>query len=104
MLARLSYPLGPQPVVRLEAGARVLIIGQAPGTRVYKSCTPWDDASGGRLRDWRRLDQETFMVPAGLGPQAWSRGVRVPPRRIEKGMSDGTVRLVQGAHPTVPGD
>ena len=44
-----NLPLGPRPVVRARASARVLIIGQAPGTRVHASGTPWDDRSGDRL-------------------------------------------------------
>ena len=43
-----SLPLGPRPVVRAESSARLLIIGQAPGSRVHASGIPWDDASGDR--------------------------------------------------------
>lgn len=30
-------PLGPRPVLRASATARLLIIGQAPGTRVHET-------------------------------------------------------------------
>ncbi|MYE02226.1 MAG: uracil-DNA glycosylase family protein, partial [Alphaproteobacteria bacterium] len=35
-------PLGPRPVLRAEATARLLIVGQAPGTKVHASGVPWD--------------------------------------------------------------
>ncbi|MFI5274569.1 MAG: uracil-DNA glycosylase family protein, partial [Ktedonobacterales bacterium] len=44
-------PLGPRPVLRAAASARILIVGQAPGLRVHTSGVPWDDPSGERLRD-----------------------------------------------------
>jgi uracil-DNA glycosylase len=66
-------PLGPRPVLRARPGARLLIVGQAPGTRVHESGVPWDDRSGDRLRDWLRLDREAFyddsrvaIVPMGF--------------------------------------
>ena len=46
-----KLPLGPRPVVRGTPEARILLIGQAPGTRVHESGIPWNDASGERLRD-----------------------------------------------------
>ena len=57
-------PLGPRPVVQAGAGARLRIIGQAPGRRVHESGVPWDDASGQRLRDWLGLTPEQFYDPA----------------------------------------
>jgi uracil-DNA glycosylase len=59
-------PLGPRPVLRAEAGARLLIVGQSPGTRVHDSGIPWDDPSGERLRGWM-----------GIGPEAFYDGARV---------------------------
>jgi uracil-DNA glycosylase len=55
-----TLPLGPRPVLRAGASARLMIIGQAPGTRVHASGIPWDDPSGERLRDWLNLSRETF--------------------------------------------
>jgi uracil-DNA glycosylase len=57
-------PLGPRPVVRAAPSARLLIIGQAPGTRVHESGIPWDDRSGERLRDWLQIDGDIFYDPA----------------------------------------
>jgi uracil-DNA glycosylase len=45
-------PLGPRPVLRAKASARLLVIGQAPGTKAHDSGIPWNDRSGDRLRDW----------------------------------------------------
>jgi len=66
-------PLGPRPVLRAKAGARLLIIGQAPGTKVHESSIPWNDRRGDRLRDWLQLDREDFydesrvaIVPMGF--------------------------------------
>jgi uracil-DNA glycosylase len=55
-----ELPLGPNPVVRAGESARLLIIGQAPGTKVHHSGIPWDDPSGDRLRGWLQLEHEVF--------------------------------------------
>lgn len=53
-------PLGPRPVVQASPSAKILIIGQAPGTRVHETGVPWNDPSGDRLRNWMALDQDVF--------------------------------------------
>jgi uracil-DNA glycosylase len=72
-LCEAVLPLGPRPVLRAHPDARVLIIGQAPGTRVHASGIPWDDPSGERLRAWLDVDREAFydarrfaIVPMGF--------------------------------------
>lgn len=50
----------PRPVVWFRPGARVLIVGQAPGARVHESGRPFTDPSGDRLRDWLGVDGDTF--------------------------------------------
>lgn len=55
-----DLPLGPNPVVRASDTARLLIIGQAPGTKVHASGIPWNDPSGDRLRQWLQVDRDTF--------------------------------------------
>jgi uracil-DNA glycosylase len=82
-------PLGPRPVLRAQAGARLLIIGQAPGTKVHESGIPWNDRSGDRLRDWLHLDRDTFydesrvaIVPMGFCyPGIDKNGGDRPPRK-----------------------
>lgn len=81
-------PLGPRPVVRMERTARLLIIGQAPGTKVHASGIPFDDPSGDRLRGWLGVDRETFydasriaIMPMGFCyPGTYERGGDLPPR------------------------
>lgn len=83
-----SLPLGPNPVLRAKRTARVLIIGQAPGTKVHESGVPWDDRSGNRLRAWLAIDRNTFydqrkiaIVPMGFCyPGREENGGDKPPR------------------------
>jgi len=55
-----ALPLGPNPVLRAGSTARMIIVGQAPGTKVHASGVPWDDASGKRLRQWLAVEPEQF--------------------------------------------
>ena len=81
-------PLGPRPVVRAAAGARLMIVGQAPGTKVHESGIPWDDPSGDRLRAWLDMDRDTFydarriaIIPTGFCyPGRSENGGDNPPR------------------------
>lgn len=83
-----ELPLGPRPVLRAAATARVLIIGQAPGTRVHATGIPWNDPSGDRLRQWLGVDRDTFydasriaIMPMGFCyPGRLPRGGDRPPR------------------------
>jgi uracil-DNA glycosylase len=87
-LCEAHLPLGPRPVLRARASARILIAGQAPGARVHESGIPWDDRSGERLRAWMGLDRETFydetriaILPAGFCYPGRDRaGGDLPPR------------------------
>lgn len=63
-------PFEPRPILRLDARLRVLLTGQAPGTRVHASGLPWNDPSGDRLRDWMGLDREQFYDPSRYGVMA----------------------------------
>jgi uracil-DNA glycosylase len=56
-------PLGPRPVLQAHAQARILIAGQAPGSKVHSSGVRFDDASGERLRQWMGLSREQFYDP-----------------------------------------
>jgi uracil-DNA glycosylase len=59
-ICEVHLPLGPRPVLRMAASARLLIVGQAPGTRVHETGIPWNDRSGDRLRQWLALEREAF--------------------------------------------
>lgn len=56
-------PLGPRPVIQAASSAKLMIVGQAPGTRVHATGIPWNDPSGDRLRAWLALDRDTFYDP-----------------------------------------
>ena len=81
-------PLGPRPVLRARQSARLLIVGQAPGTKVHASGTPWNDPSGDRLRYWLDVDKDQFydqsniaIVPMGFCyPGRMPNGGDKPPR------------------------
>lgn len=83
-----SLPLGPRPILRVSATARLLIASQAPSTRVHASGTPWTDASGQRLRTWLNVTEEEFydvakvaILPMGLCyPGRLPQGGDRPPR------------------------
>ncbi|MGN6152234.1 MAG: uracil-DNA glycosylase family protein [Lysobacteraceae bacterium] len=86
-LCEAQLPLGPRPVLRASATARVLIVGQAPGTKVHASGIPWDDASGKRLRGWLDMTPEAFydetrvaIVPMGFCYPGRQGSGDAPPR------------------------
>ena len=82
-------PHEPRPVVVGSTTARVLIAGQAPGTRVHASGIPFDDRSGDRLRDWLAVSRAQFYDPANFAiapmgfcfPGQDAKGGDLPPRR-----------------------
>ncbi|MBS9523806.1 uracil-DNA glycosylase family protein [Litoribacter alkaliphilus] len=80
-------PLGPRPVLSISPESRILIVGQAPGTKVHASGVPWDDASGKELRRWLGVNEEEFydtkkfgILPMGLCYPGRGRGGDLPPR------------------------
>ena len=65
--------LGPRPIVTAHTDSKIVIIGQAPGTKVHNSGIPWDDASGKQLRKWLNVSDEDFydetkfaIIPMGF--------------------------------------
>lgn len=88
-LCAADLPLGPRPIFRGEPTARLMIVGQAPGTKVHLTGIPWNDASGDRLRAWLALDRDRFydlsriaILPTGLCyPGRNPKGGDLPPRR-----------------------
>ncbi|TXK47447.1 uracil-DNA glycosylase family protein [Pontibacter qinzhouensis] len=80
-------PLGPRPVLRASASASVLIVGQAPGTKVHASGIPWNDQSGKRLRAWLHIEDEIFydetkvaIIPMGFCYPGRGKSGDLPPR------------------------
>ncbi len=81
-------PLGPRPIVSAHADARIIIIGQAPGTKVHATGVPWDDPSGKQLRKWLGVSDEVFydetkiaLVPMGFCYPGKGKGGDLPPRK-----------------------
>lgn len=56
----------PRPVLSAVPQSKILLVGQAPGTKVHASGIPWDDQSGKRLRKWMDIDNDTFYDPANI--------------------------------------
>jgi len=82
-------PHEPRPVFQASPQAPVLLVGQAPGTRVHQSGRPFSDPSGDRLRSWLGVDAVSFydkrrfaIVPMGFCfPGLDAKGGDLPPRR-----------------------
>lgn len=82
-------PHEPRPVFVVSASARVLIAGQAPGTRVHATGRPFTDPSGDRLRAWMAVDEACFYDPGRFAilpmgfcfPGLDTAGGDRPPRR-----------------------
>ena len=86
-LCESQLPLGANPVLRASTRARLLIVGQAPGTRVHHSGIPWNDSSGIRLRHWLGIERERFynereiaIVPMGFCYPGTGNSGDLPPR------------------------
>ncbi len=64
---------GARPVISASKNSKIVIIGQAPGSKVHASGIPWDDKSGDNLRQWMNVSKETFydaqkiaLIPMGF--------------------------------------
>ena len=89
-------PFPPKPVFSFSVRSRILIVGQAPGTKVHESGIPWNDPSGDRLRDWMNVSREQFyntkyfsIAPMGFCYPGRGKSGDLPPRPecAEKWMS-----------------
>src|SRR5262249_27164691 len=80
-------PLSPRPILRGRPSARLLIVSQAPGTRVHETGLSFNDRSGDRLRAWLAIDREAFydedrvaIMPMGFCyPGRDAKGGDLPP-------------------------
>jgi uracil-DNA glycosylase len=80
-------PLGPRPVLQVHPEARILIVGQAPGSKVHRTGIPFDDPSGDRLREWLGLSKAEFyderivaILPMGFCYPGTGKSGDLPPR------------------------
>jgi uracil-DNA glycosylase len=83
-----ALPLGPRPLLQASAGASILIVGQAPGSKAHQTGVPFSDASGDRLREWMGLscdefydDRRVAIVPMGFCYPGRLAGGDAPPRK-----------------------
>ncbi|EIV1776799.1 uracil-DNA glycosylase family protein [Vibrio vulnificus] len=83
-----ALPLGANPVVQAHSEAKILIIGQAPGTKVHHTSIPWNDASGNRLRARLDIEKQTFynpkqiaIMPMGFCYPGQGQSGDLPPRK-----------------------
>ncbi|MEK2646939.1 uracil-DNA glycosylase family protein [Bdellovibrio sp. BCCA] len=86
-LCRKDLPLEPRPILNFSASSKILITGQAPGIKAHDSETPWNDASGDRLRQWLGISKEDFydankiaIVPMGFCYPGKGTSGDLPPR------------------------
>lgn len=82
-----QLPNAPKPILRASSTARLLIVGQAPGTKVHATGIPWNDPSGHRLREWLQLDRTMFydetqiaIIPMGFCYPGKGKSGDLPPR------------------------
>lgn len=82
-----GLPLGPAPLLQASANARILIAGQAPGSKTHAKGRPFDDASGKRLRKWLGVTEGEFydpdifaILPMGFCYPGTGTGGDLPPR------------------------
>ncbi len=80
-------PLGPRPIVAAHPNSKIVIIGQAPGTKVHETGVPWDDPSGRQLRKWLDVTDEEFydetkfaLIPMGFCYPGKGKSGDLPPR------------------------
>jgi len=87
-ICKAYLPLGPNPVVTASRNSEIMIVGQAPGTRVHKTGIPWNDPSGDRLREWMGLSRADFydteriaLVPMAFCYPGRGKSGDLPPRK-----------------------
>ncbi|MBT8325377.1 MAG: uracil-DNA glycosylase family protein [Winogradskyella sp.] len=86
-ICKKDLPLGPRPVVSVSKQSKIIIIGQAPGTKVHNTGIPWDDPSGIQLRKWLNVSDEDFyntskfgIMPMGFCYPGKGKSGDLPPR------------------------
>lgn len=82
-----NLPLGPKPLLQAGTKSKILIVGQAPGSKTHEKGRPFDDASGKRLREWLGVTEDQFydsdifaIIPMGFCFPGTGKGGDLPPR------------------------
>lgn len=80
-------PHEPRPVLQANEKSKIVIIGQAPGSKVQLSGVPWQDQSGNTLRAWLGIDTNVFynaeifaLLPMGFCYPGKGKSGDLPPR------------------------
>jgi uracil-DNA glycosylase len=80
-------PNAPYPILQASAVSKILIIGQAPGSKVQATGIPWNDQSGDELRRWLGVSKAQFyddqlfaLVPMGFCYPGKGISGDLPPR------------------------
>ncbi len=104
---------GIPPIFQINKGAKVLIIGQAPGKKVEESGIPFHDKSGERLMDWMGIGPETFyseqiaIMPMDFYYPGKAKTGDLPPRsfiareyhkQIREAMPEVSLTLLSGSY------
>ncbi|MFD1771684.1 uracil-DNA glycosylase family protein [Sphingobacterium suaedae] len=84
-----ELPCGANPVLSIDARAKILIVGQAPGSKVHDSGIPWNDQSGRELRNWLGVTEDEFynpqnfaIVPMGFCYPGKGKQGDLPPKKV----------------------
>lgn len=110
-----DMPNTPNPVLRADRRARILVASQAPGNLAHQTSTPFNDPSGRRLRAWMGVSEAEFydasrvaIVPMGFCfPGQDARGGDLPPmprcartwrQAVLEQLPDIRVTLLVGGH------
>lgn len=79
---------GIEPLFSAPTGARINIVGQAPGVKAEQTRLYWNDQSGDRLREWLGVDRETFyhsglfaVIPMDFYYPGKGKSGDLPPRK-----------------------
>lgn len=82
-----KLPLGPAPLLQAGTTSKILIAGQAPGSKTHIKGRPFDDQSGKRLRNWLGVTEDQFydpalfaIIPMGFCFPGTGKGGDLPPR------------------------
>jgi len=72
-LCAAHLPLGPRPIIQVSSFAKILVVGQAPGSRVHQTGIPFNDPSGDtwRIKLLEQLPKIRLTIIVGQYAQAW---------------------------------
>lgn len=93
-LCQEKFGFEPHPIILGNPNSKIMQISQAPSQNVHKTLTPFDDASGRKLRnDWYKISDEIFYDPNNFFISAIAQcypgksangGDRLPPKMCAK--------------------